>query len=96
MWGQRNLSWISCGICVIFIILCALNIFDYSFDMKQSEYKSFILNLILLIAFFESLYAISKLFEIIPGITKVMQWIGNNTITIMYWHIPLNEILINR
>lgn len=81
---------------ILSIISGYLNGNVYVFDLKKAEYSNMVLNIVYPVAYFTVLESISKLLSKIKMVRFLMEYIGCNTICIMFLHIPINAFMMSR
>ena len=82
-------------VCGIVIILNLKGLMNFSIDMKLSNYKHILLDLIIPILFSIWVIEMSQLISM-SFIRSPMEYIGKNTLPIMYLHIAIIDIAYSR
>ena len=91
---QRNVLLFSCiSVILILIFLSKKNHFNYIMDMKYSEYKNFIMPLLIPILFGYIILQCSFVLYKVSYINKVLELIGKASMIIMYIHIPIRQYI---
>lgn len=80
-------------ICLSLIVLSAQNFFSFHIDMKLSYYKNILLDLVIPVLFFAFVLKGSQYLSNFSTVSKVISFIGKNTLVIMYLHLPINGVL---
>lgn len=95
---QKNtrfmLSIASIIVVVICIILMNVNIFTYDMNMKYSQYKNWMMPLILPLAFGILIRQLSRWLDEISYINRLLQICGEASMVIMYIHNPIREYIM--
>lgn len=96
--GKMN-RHMAIGLVSIVIIAVVVQAFisgklSFILDMRYSIYKNWILTLIIPFCFFSIIFLISKVLEKIPGINKILYYIGDASLIIMYLHLTIKDCLI--
>ncbi|GAA0305801.1 fucose 4-O-acetylase-like acetyltransferase [Gracilibacillus halotolerans] len=90
--NNLKLLFIFIIIVFIFVYLDFDSVISYKLDLKYKEYHNILLDFIIPISFFLPICAIS--YQLTKyRLSKVLSWLGKNTITIMYLHIPVNLLV---
>ena len=95
---DRKLDIITVFVTVLLICFCVYNYWDgrrlYNFDMKILQYKSYVLAVIIPCSFGIILLRISYWIgriRILTLLEKVLSYVGEMTLPIMFIHMPLNH-----
>lgn len=85
---------------VLFISAAVLFLYHtneiYMYDMKKVIYKNLLLNVLLPFSGFFFIRWCAALIEKQKLISSIAELVGQNTITIMFFHIPVNAVLSSR
>lgn len=79
-------------VCIVSILLNTMGLLDYKLNIKIGNYTHLILDIIIPVTFTLWTLFISKYLVKLIG-SNVINYIGRNTLPIMYLHVPLNAVL---
>lgn len=83
---------VSIIVAVVFIFLDYYDVLSFSFDLKYKNYQNLLLDVIIPFSFLIPVCMISN-YLLKFRFSKIISWLGRNTVTIMYLHIPINLIV---
>lgn len=95
-WDKKEtkiLSIVASTIVLVAIILSLVGVLPYQLDIKHSMYTHFLLDLLIPTSFTLLIILISKLL-VSNVIGKILAYLGQETLVIMYLHIPISYILL--
>lgn len=81
---------------LIYIVFNISGRYSFFIDMKNSDYKSFFLTILIPFCFFWLFSRLSKYLEKIVILRNFLAYIGTISIIIMYTHITVREIIVEK
>lgn len=90
----KLISIFSTILCSVSIILSFVGKFGYIIDMKYSQYSNIFLNLLLPVIFGIVLIKLSTIINK-TFIANIFIYLGKNTLSIMFLHVPINNLLLS-
>lgn len=99
-WKKRNRKSIgviiSLGTIIFYAMLNIFKVFDFSIDMKHSDYSSLIFTLIVPVCFFNLFQQLTAIIMKNSWISYILEKVGYMSLVIMYTHIAIRELIVKQ
>ncbi|WP_283680857.1 hypothetical protein [Parablautia sp. Marseille-Q6255] len=84
------------GTIIFYAMLNIFKVFDFSIDMKHSDYSSLIFTLIVPVCFFNLFQQLTAIIMKNSWISYILEKVGYMSLVIMYTHIAIRELIVKQ